>query len=211
MAAEKKILINNAQTRLSMRFGETLRAGATLDVSHIPTRAIGRDASLIAKVLAGEIDVSDGRNVLTAEAAQRYLLDQVDGLVLVSQNSSSARSSTTSQNRQVKLVATVNVELAGSYRLGWYFDYSYSDTSANFNASLIHRKPGQTQAEVVSLSSRVPNVNTILTSTGFKYMDLAAGVHEFDLGWWCGNKSDVAYIQDASIELWKVESLNASL
>lgn len=128
------------------------------------------------------------------------------GKVTVSQyiqNGESLELSTTnSTNFQQKLRLTTPTLAAGTYRIGWMYDWGFTNGSYSFR--------GQVQVDVTTtLMTHIEEPQDTATTqrhqvSGFAYVTLTAAAHDIDLDYCSSNAAGTSRIQDARLEIWRV-------
>jgi hypothetical protein len=119
----------------------------------------------------------------------------------IAQNESTGLSTTTSTTYQQKLRLTTGAIEAGTYRIGWMYDWGMTSNSYNFDA--------QVQVDTTTLMNHVEEPQDASTAqrhqvSGFAYVTLTAATHNVDLDYRSSNASGTARIQNARLEIWRV-------
>jgi hypothetical protein len=111
-----------------------------------------------------------------------------------------ADSSTTSTAFQTKLTLTTVSIPAGTYRIGWSYDWRYSTTVANFQARIVEN------GTVRFLHVQEPQDGAITQrqpASGFLYLILPSGVNTIEIQYSSAGGL-TATIRNARLELWRV-------
>jgi hypothetical protein len=120
----------------------------------------------------------------------------------IAQAASAGLSTTTSTAYQQKLRLTTGAIEAGTYRVGWMYDWQMTSNNYNFDA--------QVQVDdTTTLMNHVEEPQDTATTqrhqvSGFAYVDLTAATHNIDLDYRSSNTSGTSRIQNARLELWRV-------
>lgn len=111
-----------------------------------------------------------------------------------------AQASTTSTSPVTRVSLVTSSLAAGTYRIGWYYDWSQASTSADFrgqvdvdSGTLIMQHSQEPQDG--GTDQRIPH-------GGFAYLALTSGVHTIDLQYWA--ESSTSFIRNARLEIWRV-------
>lgn len=115
---------------------------------------------------------------------------------------SSVISSTTSTTYQQKLRLSIDDIAAGDYRVGWFFEWAYSNGSFQFK----DRVQLNDETTLTERETRPPmaSVDKFVSSNGFAVVALSEGSHFIDLDFCSSQKGKAAHIRRARIELWRV-------
>lgn len=120
----------------------------------------------------------------------------------VAQASSDALSTTTSTTYQQKLRLTTATLIAGTYRIGWMYDWQITSTNSSFN--------GRVQLnDTTTLMDHLEETQDAATGqrhqvSGFAYVTLTAATHTIDIVYRTSNSAATARIQNARLEIWRV-------
>ena len=109
-------------------------------------------------------------------------------------------SSTTSTTYQNKITLTTPTLTAGRYRIGYSCEV-HSDSTSAIVETLVDLNNGTTLAEMSYEGEDSDEYNSF---GGFKYVDLAAGVHTVDMDFRRRESSGAVYIRRARLEIWRV-------
>ena len=110
--------------------------------------------------------------------------------------------STTSTDFVHKLFLTASGVPTGIYRVGWTYEWAYSSSSAEFICLVKHN-----DVNVVSHTQTRPapaDITQFNRAGGFKYLDLTAGDHHFDLYYASSSYGKTAVIRQITFEFWRV-------
>lgn len=111
-------------------------------------------------------------------------------------------STTTSTSYQQKLRLTTGAIEAGTYRIGWMYDWGLTSNSYNFNAQI-------QIDDTTTLMTHVEEPQDAGTDqrhqvSGFAYATLTATTHSIDLDYRTSDSGATARIQNARLEIWRV-------
>lgn len=114
--------------------------------------------------------------------------------------SSENMSSTNSSNPVRKLRLSISDLPAGTYRIGWYYEWTSSSMSSDFRA----RVQLNDTIDLMYHSQEIKDTGTDqnIPQSGCAYQELSDGDHNIDLDYW--HESYTAYIQRARLEIWRV-------
>jgi hypothetical protein len=120
----------------------------------------------------------------------------------IAQGASTALSTSTSTSYQQKLRLTTGAIEAGTYRIGWMYDWGMTSNSYNFDAQI-------QVDDTTTLMSHVEEPQDAATTqrhqvAGFAYVTLTAATHNIDLDYRSSNAGGTARIQNARLEIWRV-------
>lgn len=120
----------------------------------------------------------------------------------ISNAESLAQSTTTSSTFQQKVTISTGSIAAGTYRVGWSFEWGYSAGNNDFQARV------QVDNTTTLLSHRTEPQDTGADQQhgvgGFGYVTLTAGTHTIDLDYASSDNSSTARIWNARLEIWRV-------
>ena len=124
------------------------------------------------------------------------------GVTDQNQAAADATTQTTNDVYEQKLRLSATGLEGGTYRIGWYYEWSYNNRGANFLAQVqvndTTTMMEQAQEPKDGSATQFHNVG------GFGYIPLTAGDHTIDLDWCSSNLGSTATIRRARLELWKV-------
>jgi len=119
------------------------------------------------------------------------------------QEESSLGDSTTSSTSFVsKLILTTPVVPAGTYRVAVSFNWNYNNLTRNFLAQI--DQDSGTIVGTFTAEPADPGTSQDYIVSKFAYVILTNAVHTFDLQFAVENAADVALIDTARIEFWRV-------
>lgn len=114
--------------------------------------------------------------------------------------SDDTESSTNSTTYIQKLSLSLNDLQAGRYRIGWYFEWSMSNSSFRFDA-----KVELDDSDTLGVLYTRPNCSySWHDNSGFSYVNLTEGSHYIDLDYRSSHCSKSASIRRARLEIWRV-------
>lgn len=114
--------------------------------------------------------------------------------------SSLTLSSTNSTTPQRKLrMSTVNIPV-GRYRIGWFYEFAHSLTSADFRGQVQLNESIDLMEHSQELKDSGTDQSNLLC--GFAYVDLNEGNHNIDVNYWSENGT--SYIKNVRLEIWRV-------
>lgn len=113
---------------------------------------------------------------------------------------SESQSSTNSDSPVRKLRLSISELPAGSYRIGWYYEWASSSQSSDFRARV--QLNDATDLMYHSQEIKDSGTDQNIPVCGCAYVDLTEGNHDIDLDYW--HESNTAYIQRARLEIWRV-------
>jgi hypothetical protein len=112
-----------------------------------------------------------------------------------------SESSTNSTNPIRKLRLSISDLPSGTYRIGWYYEWSNSSQSSDFRARV--QLDDTTDLMYHSQEAQQSGTTQSQPACGFSYQELTEGDHNIDLDYWVeGNNT--SYIQRARLEIWRV-------
>jgi len=120
----------------------------------------------------------------------------------IAQAASDALSTTTSTTYQQKLRLSTGPIEAGTYRVGWMYDWQITSTNSNFD--------GRVQLnDTTLLMAHLEEAQDSATGqrhqvSGFAYVTLTAATHNIDIDYRTSNAAATARIQNARLEIWRV-------
>jgi len=114
---------------------------------------------------------------------------------------SEGESSTTSTSYQEKLNLTTPSLGAGTYRVGWYYEWKFSNGNFEFK----NRVQVDDAITLKETETTPRSVGDWQGAAGFDYVVLAAGTHNIDLDYCSSKKNKTARIRKARLEIWRVE------
>ena len=117
-----------------------------------------------------------------------------------SQGSSDGESNTTNTGFQQKLRLTTASVPAGTYRIGWYYEWSNNGTTYDFRAQV----QIDDTTTIMSHNEELKDATTYTSQGGFYMATLTAGVHNIDLDYSSENSGNTSYIRRARLEFWRV-------
>jgi hypothetical protein len=119
--------------------------------------------------------------------------------------SSEGESSTTNSSYQLKIRLTTGTVLAGTYRIGWSYEWISNTTliDAGYNVDV---DSGTIIHEVVPAPTRIYVGGTYYSISGFEHMALSNASHTIDLNYKANILSNggTTYIRRARLEIWRV-------
>jgi hypothetical protein len=117
--------------------------------------------------------------------------------------SSEGESSTTSEEWQEKLDISPTGIPAGTYKVGWNFEWSFSrftSPGANFGVHIDWGAITLTESEAVPSKNGLYGDGCFYSSSGFMHVDLDAGNHKVALNFHAGGGGSITYIRRARLE-----------
>lgn len=111
-------------------------------------------------------------------------------------------STTTSTTFQNKLTLTTPSVPAGRYRVGWSFTWRYSNGSNDLRARIL--EDGSTTRWEMRQEPQDTGSDQQHPADGFAYINLTAGVHNFNLEYCGSTGGSTAGISQARLEFWRV-------
>lgn len=121
----------------------------------------------------------------------------IGGVETIASDGDSSTSSTTPVN---KVTLTTSSLPAGTYRIGWYYEWSHSATDSDFRARVF--LDGTTTLMEQSQEPQDAGTDQRIPVGGHVYTTLGAGVHTVALDFWA--EADTATIRRARLELWRI-------
>jgi hypothetical protein len=119
--------------------------------------------------------------------------------------SSEGESSTTNSSYQLKIRLTTGTVLAGTYRIGWSYEWISNTTliDAGYNVDV---DSGTIIHEVVPAPTRIYSGGTYYNISGFEHMALSNASHTIDLNYKANILSNggTTYIRRTRLEIWRV-------
>jgi hypothetical protein len=110
-------------------------------------------------------------------------------------------SSTNSSNPIRKLRLSITDLPAGTYRIGWYYEWANSTTNKDFIARV--QLDDTTDLMEHTQESQESGTTQSQPACGFAYQDISEGNHDIDLDYWSDGNS-TSYIKRARLEIWRV-------
>jgi hypothetical protein len=108
--------------------------------------------------------------------------------------------SSTSSNTPVNKVTLTTSSLpAGTYRIGWYYEWSHSSTASDFRARVF--VDGTTTLMEQSQEPQDARTDQRIPAGGHGYLALGSGVHTVALDFWA--EGGTATIRRARLEIWR--------
>jgi len=193
VAEEKLHVIGNAKITGTVECND-------ISCRSVDTHAINCDSNMVITT-TGEARLTKNPVSTYGIATKGYVDDLVSGNTYIYASSEPYTStSSTTFIRKVRLV-TGNI-VAGSYRLGWNYSWSYSSNSRTTNVSLIY-DDNVTINETID-TAPLGNLIHKKQTCGFATIDITNGSHTVDLLFKTSRKSDIITIGQARIELWRI-------
>lgn len=103
---------------------------------------------------------------------------------------------------QQKVRLTTSSLPAGTYRVGWYYEWQHEAIANDFLARL--RRDDTEDLFSQLQEPQDGGTDQWAPASGFKHIALAAGVHTFDLDYATNDNLDASKIRRARIEFWRV-------
>lgn len=160
-----------------------------------------RKLSLEVYVVCSEELSVPNKAILDSIFATYVPTQQYDTIRLIDQVSSDSVSSTTSTSYQTKLTMTTSPIVSGTYRIGWCYDWRYTDTSSNFQGIVVAN--GTTIYEH-NQEPKDSGSDQSIPNSGFTYITLPNGVTTINIKYKAQRSDKTAYISNAKLELWSV-------
>lgn len=113
------------------------------------------------------------------------------------------QSQTNSTTFQTKLTLTTPNLSAGTYRIGFYYNWSLDSIADDFEARLL--QDGATNIMEHRQEPQDSGTDQAFTNGGFVYRTLTAGVHTFTLQYRTDDGAVTAYIRNVRLEIWRVQ------
>jgi len=140
-------------------------------------------------------DLTDGTNSISISE----LVNVVDNFGKEYQYVESlGESSTTSTSMQQKLRLTTSSLPAGTYRIGWSYEYGQSGISDSFGA----RVQIDDVTTIMQALIEIKDTTDEIPSSGFAVVSLSSGVHFIDLDF--NAETGTSYIRNARLEIWRI-------
>lgn len=118
------------------------------------------------------------------------------------QSSSDSQSTTTSTTYQQKLRMTTSNLVSGTYRIGWYYEWTYASSSASF----MGRVRIGTTTIMEQLEEPQDPANTQWHTVGGFYVQTAlSGVNNIDIDYASSSNGTASIIRRARLEIWRCE------
>lgn len=123
---------------------------------------------------------------------------------------SDAVSTTTSTTFQQKLRLTTASIPAGTYRIGWSYQWNHDSTNNGYEGRvqiddsteiMFHQQEPQDSGGTFGTTGTDQQYQL----SGFKHISLTAGVHTIDIDYRTNNGANASSIWNARIEIWRVE------
>jgi len=115
---------------------------------------------------------------------------------------SAGESTTTSTSFQQKLRMTTTSLPIGTYRIGWYYEWSFGSQSNDFLGRV--QVDNTTTLMEHQQEPKDSNSDQSTPASGFAYITFAsATTHDIDLDY-CSNDGSTARIKNAKLEIWRV-------
>lgn len=118
------------------------------------------------------------------------------------ETSDDTTSTTTSTTYQQKLRLSVTSVPAGKYRVGWYYEWQHRSTSNDYQGRI------QLNDTTTIMEQREENQDSgsdqFHVASGFSYVDLTTGSHNFDLDYASSSNGVSTSIRRARLEFWRV-------
>ena len=112
-----------------------------------------------------------------------------------------SQSSTTEDDYYVqKLELLTSSVPAGKYRIGWSYEIRGSSTGD----SVWHRVQYDNSNTIAEGEYEPKDTSNWLMQSGFKYLDLGSGTHEFDIDFRTTDDDEPVYIRRARLEFWRI-------
>lgn len=173
-------------------------------------------------VLAGDVTGVQGATVVSNIQGSALPAPGVTGTVLTSTgvgapltwsrpvfgdnfivSSSDAVSTSSSTSFSTKVTLNAGALPAGTYRVGWQYDWGYSNGGANFLARVM--LDGATAIMTHVQEPQDTAIGQRQITSGFGYVTLTAGTHTVTLDYAASSTLDTARIGQARLEFWRVQ------
>lgn len=111
-----------------------------------------------------------------------------------------AEATTNATTPQTRLTLSPTSLPSGTYRVGWFFNWSLSSSSYDFRAQVT---VNGTQNAYMSQEPKDPGTDQNHPASGFFPIALS-GSPTILLRFWCENSGTTAYIRNARLEFWRI-------
>jgi len=89
---------------------------------------------------------------------------------------------------------------AGTYRVGWYLEWSISNSSYPFVCRLLM----DNETSIMETNIRTPDASSWNVMSGFKYVIVSSGTHYVDVDFKSTKSGKTASIRNIRLEFWRV-------
>jgi len=196
--------------------GISIPSGSQTELTELFNKTeIGESKNLDTYIIAGDIVINDGTSDLSAANGFRHVNFETEWEDEHALNqhtdfhyewkTSEEESGTSSTSWQEKIsLQTANVP-SGTYKVEWFYEWSYSRTSspgANYGVHINWGAVTLSELEITPNQAYVQGA--FFGEGGFGFATLGAGSHKIALNWHSGHQSNQAYIRRARIDFRRV-------